>query len=243
MNENKNGIEESGKDEHKNEDMSKGSNRRVILVALLLLSAFSFTRFFEIRLKNTMMMVDMDMDGRKLSAEEQKAVQAFLKFKKIKSAALPIGIPDVYGKELDVTFDEVQESMNVMRVMGPTYGADDGKIILEGDELKRFIAIGKLIACEYCCGVKTLVDDEGKAACGCAHSIVMRGLAAYLIKNHSNEMTDDEILEEVNKWKKVFFPKQTLTASFEELKKSGDKDIEALLQEFPDFLPQMVGGC
>lgn len=42
---------------------------------------------------------------------------------------------------------------------------------------------------------------------------------------------------------KTFFPKQTLAAKFEELKKTGDEDIETLLEEFPDFLPQMVGGC
>ncbi len=232
-----------GKSERRNKKMKKKPNWRVVIVALVLLGAFTFNRFFEIEPRNTMLMSGMKMVGQELSVEEQKAVQAFLKFKKIRSNSLPIGIPDVYGKELEVNFDEVQESMNNMRYMGPTYGTDEGKIVLEGDELKRFIEIGKLTACEYCCGVKTLVDDEGKAACGCAHSIVMRGLAAYLIKNHSNEFTDEEILAEVNEWKKVFFPKQTLTATFKELKESGDMDIEALLQEFPDFLPQMVGGC
>ena len=219
------------------EERRKKPDWRVIIVALVLLGAFAFTRFFEIRPRSS------DMSGQDLSIEEQKAVQAFLKFKKIKSNALPIGIPDVYGKELDVNFDEVQKSMDKMRHMGPTYGKDEGKIVLEGDELKRFIEIGKLTSCEYCCGVDTLVKDDGSAACGCAHSIVMRGLAAYLIKNHSDAFTDEQILDEVNKWKKVFFPKQTLTASFEELKKTGDKDIDMLLKEFPDFLPQMVGGC
>lgn len=247
MDEQKNGMEENDIKKLDNkvvkEESKKRPDWRVIAVALLLLGAFTFTRFFEIRPKNTMLMAGVNMVGQDLSAEEQKAVLAFLRFKKIKSGALPIGIPDVYGKELDVNFDGVQESMDRMRVMGPTYGTGEGKIALEGDELKRFIAIGQLTACEYCCGVTTLVDDEGKAACGCAHSIVMRGLAAYLIKNHSDKFTDEEILAEVNKWKKVFFPKQTLTATFEELKESGDEDIEALLQEFPDFLPEMVGGC
>lgn len=247
MDEHKKEIKKKSVDKQVKKEMRRGLNWRTVLVAVLLLGAFSFNRFFEIRPRGMMMMDEMDMnmdiDGQNLSAEEKKAVQAFLKFKKIKSAALPIGIPDVYGKELEVDFNEVQGSMDLMRVMGPTYGTNDGKIVLEGDELKRFIAIGKLTACEYCCGVKTLVDDSGKAACGCAHSIVMRGLAAYLIKNHSGQFTDDEILAEVNKWKKVFFPKQTLTATFEELKESGDQDIETLLQEFPDFLPQMVGGC
>lgn len=246
MDEHKKGIEEDSVGEFESKTMKesrKKLNWRVIMVALVLLGAFTFTRFFEIRPKNTMLMAEMNMIGQDLGTEEQKAVRAFLKFKKIKSNALPMGIPDVYGKELAVNFDEVQESMNKMRVMGPTYGTDEGRIVLEGDELKRFIEIGKLTACEYCCGVTTLVDDEGEAACGCAHSIVMRGLAAYLIKNHSDKFTDEEILAEVNKWKKVFFPKQTLTAVFEEMKAAGDEDIDVLLQEFPDFLPQMVGGC
>ncbi len=48
----------------------------------------------------------------------------------------------------------------------------------------------------------------GAAACGCAHSYAMRGLAKYLIRNHASEFTDDEILEELGKWKTLFFPGQ-----------------------------------
>jgi len=36
----------------------------------------------------------------------------------------------------------------------------------------------------------------------------MRGLAKYLIKNHNSEYSDDEILEELGKWKTLFFPAQ-----------------------------------
>lgn len=46
----------------------------------------------------------------------------------------------------------------------------------------------------------------GDASCGCAHSFAMRGLAKYLIKNHSGEYTNDQILEELGKWKTLFFP-------------------------------------
>lgn len=48
----------------------------------------------------------------------------------------------------------------------------------------------------------------GDAACGCAHSYAMRGLAKYLIMNHGSEYSDDEILEELGKWKTLFFPSQ-----------------------------------
>ncbi|HDZ62245.1 MAG TPA: hypothetical protein ENH40_03770 [Nitrospirae bacterium] len=83
---------------------------------------------------------------------------------------------------------------------------------------------------------------DGVAACGCAHSIMMRGLAAYLIENHP-EITDKQILEELNAWKVTYFPKQTLTARLQEMEKAGEEGIKDILEEFPGFLPSMVGGC
>lgn len=50
--------------------------------------------------------------------------------------------------------------------------------------------------------------QAGAPACGCAHSYAMRGLAKYLITNHGSEYRDDEILEELGKWKTLFFPSQ-----------------------------------
>lgn len=215
--------------------------------SLLLLGLLIFSRFFEVEIRPKGKVSPVQKSSPEIAgvatSEEQRAVQAFLKFKRIKSEVIPSGVPDIYGEELGVSFDKVQESMNKMRVFGPTYGTDEDKIVLEGNELERYIKITKQTSCQYCCGVKTLVKEDGEAACGCAHSIVMRGLAAYLIKNHSDKFSDEEILAEINEWKKVFFPKQTLTAKFDELKEAGDEDIETLLQEFPDFLPQMVGGC
>ena len=57
---------------------------------------------------------------------------------------------------------------------------------------------------------------------------MMRGLAAYLIKNHP-EVSDEKILEELIKWKAVFFPKQTLTAKLQELEKAGEPGIKEIL--------------
>ena len=71
---------------------------------------------------------------------------------------------------------------------------------------------------------------------------MMRGLAAYLIINHP-EFSDEQILKELNTWKITFFPKQTLSAYLQELVESGEAGIKEILEEFPDFLPQMVGGC
>jgi len=88
-----------------------------------------------------------------------------------------------------------------------------------------------------------LTKEDGTAACGCDHSQMMRGLTAYLIKNHPQEFTDEQILEELTKWKKTYFPKQTLSAELDKMAKAGEPGIEQILKEFPDFLPQMVGGC
>ncbi len=170
------------------------------------------------------------------------AAAAYLKFKKIKSSFIPFGVPAVYGQELNISFDEVQDAINKVRVFGPTYGTEEKKIVLTGSDLERYVNIGSQTSCEYCCGVKTLVREDGEAACGCAHSIMMRGLAAYLIKNHP-EFSDEQILNELNIWKRTYFPKQTLSAKLEALEQSGEQGIKEILQEFPDFLPQMVGGC
>lgn len=177
-----------------------------------------------------------------LSEEDLAAARAFLKFKKIKESFVPIGVPEVYGQELNVSFDQVQDAINKTRAYGPTYGQEGKKIVLMGADMERYKKIGESIACEYCCGVKTLTKPDGSAACGCAHSIMMRGLSAYLIKNHP-EVTDEWILGELSKWKKTYFPKQTLSAELLALEKSGEEGIKEILREFPDFLPQMVGGC
>ncbi|MEK7072022.1 MAG: hypothetical protein AAB969_00470, partial [Patescibacteria group bacterium] len=102
------------------------------------------------------------------------------------------GQPAIYGSELGVTFDAVQASMDIMRQMDPTYG--NKKIVLAGDDLKRYIDVALRISCEYCCGAASIIDKTGRAACGCAYSQAMRGLLAYLIKNHASEYSNDEML-------------------------------------------------
>lgn len=177
-----------------------------------------------------------------LSDTDLSAASAYLKFKNVKSSLMPSGVPAVYGQALNISFDKVQDAINKVRVMGPTYGKGDKKIVLNGENLKRYTNIGQQIACEYCCKAKTLVRKDGVAACGCAHSIMMRGLAAYLIENHP-EFTDEQILDELKAWKNTYFPKETLTAKLGEMEKAGDMGIKTVLNEFPEFLPKMVGGC
>lgn len=174
--------------------------------------------------------------------EKLRTLNPYYRFKEIKASFIPTGIPAIYGQELNISFDAVQDAIDKVRVFGPTYGEEGKKIILTGADLERYIKIGSQTSCQYCCGVKTLVKEDGSAACGCAHSIMMRGLAAYLIRNHP-ELSDEQILKELNTWKITYFPKQTLSAKLSEMEKAGEAGIKELLEEFPEFLPQMVGGC
>lgn len=173
--------------------------------------------------------------------------------------AIAAGSPNLYGNELNISFDQVQQSMNIMKQFDPTYGQN--KIILNGDNLKRYTDIGLKISCEYCCSAKSIVNQSGQAACGCAHSQAMRGLAAYLIQNHGQEYSNDEILRELARWKGVYFPKQTIqkltnqlqngnftpdTASLVlglKLPNYGSGNQSAPLPSEINNLPSMVGGC
>ncbi len=149
----------------------------------------------------------------------------------IKALAIPTGTPEIYGPELGVTFDgDSNKMISILR------GYEDAP--LDEDQMKRYVDIGSRIACEYCCGVKTLVFENGQRACGCAHSYAMRGLAKYLILNHPNEYTDDEILDELAKWKATYFPKQSLQKVLKTQVETGNVDLSVLAE-----MPSMVGNC
>ncbi len=119
----------------------------------------------------------------------------------------PKGVPDVYGKELGVSYDDISTAdpkkadATIARL-----GTLENSISLDNDQMARYIKIAGQISCEYCCGAESIIFSNGQAACGCAHSSVMRGIAKYLIKNHGSEYTNDQILEELGKWKTLFFP-------------------------------------
>lgn len=169
------------------------------------------------------------------------------------------GIPDIYGPELAVNFDEAQNSMNIMKRFDLDYGSNKPALTME--EMKRYTNVNLRISCEFCCGAKAIVDQNGKASCGCAHSQAMRGLTAYLIKNHGAQYTDDEILRELARWKGRFYPKQMVKKMSGQLQ-SGNytPDIASMLLnvKLPKYsadskgapLPSeindaggMVGGC
>ena len=136
------------------------------------------------------------------------------------TAVVPTGVPAVYGSELGISYDDVS-------ALNPQFadqtikklGAYDNQITLSGELQQRYIDTVSQISCEYCCGAESIIFKNGQAACGCAHSFAMRGLAKYLLQNHP-EMTNDQILEELGKWKTLFFP-STLAQKALVLKEKG----------------------
>ena len=155
------------------------------------------------------------------SAPIQTASQSSqVSLESIAAKVIPTGVPKIYGAELGVTFADPVNSMAVLAKM------DDGNGMPDKTMNARYVKIGSQIACEYCCGANTLVFETGQAACGCAHSYAMRGLAKYLISKHGAEYTDEQILEELGKWKTMFFPKPILTKAVEFA--TAGKDINTL---------------
>jgi len=118
---------------------------------------------------------------------------------------LPKGVPDIYGSEIGISYNDVSASNPSLAdaTMAKLTAYED--IELNSEQMERYVRIGSSIACEYCCGAKTLVFSTGERACGCAHSYAMRGLAKYLLTEHP-DIADLEILEELGKWKVLFFP-------------------------------------
>ncbi len=129
---------------------------------------------------------------------------------------IPKGVPKIYGAELSLSYDDVSPADQAKANAAINkLAALDTSIQLSGEALQRYINIAGSISCEYCCGAQSIIFTKdsgqykaGDAACGCAHSYAMRGLAKYLLKEHGGQYSDSEILEEMGKWKTLFFPSQ-----------------------------------
>ena len=198
------------------------------------------------------------------------------------SDVIPTGVPKIYGGELNLKYDDV--NVNDARLADETIAVMsnfDKEIILQGNELERYIDILSEISCEYCCGAQSVIvrRDEvakmnsqiaaaiksgqlteedaaqyrktaGDSACGCAHSYAMRGLTKYLLTQHGEEFTNEEVLEEVAKWKTLYFPGQMVAKaavlkekgipfSYTNLGSNKYRDIE----KGTSASSGMVGGC
>lgn len=129
----------------------------------------------------------------------------------VSASVIPTGTPPVYGKELGIRYDYVSpENPKLANEAIELLGNIDRTETLNGEQKQRYIDIlyniNNGISCEYCCGARSVIFENGEPACGCAHSYAMRGLTKYLIKNHGEEFTNEEILTEIGKWKTLFFP-------------------------------------
>ena len=167
------------------------------------------------------------------------------------SEIIPTGVPAIYGDELGIRYDDVNAA--TPRLADATIGVMsniDRSLTLEGADLDRYIRVLSDISCEYCCGAASVIFEDGRAACGCAHSYAMRGLAKYLITEHG-DMSDVDILTEVAKWKVLFFPgihegkaaimeSQGIDTNYINLASNAYRGIE---QGAPQSSGGMVGGC
>lgn len=118
---------------------------------------------------------------------------------------IPKGVPEIYGNELNVKYDDVSASNPTLADATIEKLSSYENQELNEAQMNRYITIGSSISCEYCCGAEAIIFSNGQRACGCAHSYAMRGLAKYLLIKQP-DMTDEEILSELGKWKVLFFP-------------------------------------
>lgn len=156
------------------------------------------------------------------------------------NAVIPTGKPAVYGDELKVTFDSPQDSLNILADLESQISYSD----LTSSQQKRYTELAKTehSACEFCCGVGSGgfgFRSGTQSDCGCAHNLAFSGLTKYLLKNHENEYTNQDIFNEIQKWKGLFFPKQMVAAYLQEQANSGELSDTSVLSQ----LPGMVGGC
>ncbi|MFH1391009.1 MAG: hypothetical protein ABIH20_01725 [Candidatus Diapherotrites archaeon] len=170
------------------------------------------------------------------TAKVQENTQTVISFEEF----IPKGVPAIYGAELGVSFDKPVESLDVLKALdGDLYETGLLKFAdMSQEQQQNYIKIGMSISCEYCCGAEYIVAPNGQPACGCAHSAAMRGLIKYLLINHGDDYTNEQILEQLTLWKTMFFPKQMYQKTIQ-LQADGGNLTGTVLDEIPD----MVGGC
>lgn len=83
---------------------------------------------------------------------------------------------------------------------------------LTPEQKQRFIRIGTgdRTGCGPCCGIQNGpgIDANGNTRCGCGHNLALIGLMKHIVKNYGDKYSDDQIFNEIVKWKKLFFPGQ-----------------------------------
>lgn len=163
---------------------------------------------------------------------------------------IPTGAADPYGSTLGISFDDPVAGLSVTSNLDNTIPTSS----LSAEELSRYINITGKISCEFCCSAPSVIDSQGRSACGCAHAASIRGLAKYLLQNYPS-MTDEDIMWELIKWKALYFPKNMVEKAAAAIENGmeitpalmNDRDLLKKISSgnTADIgsLPEMVGGC
>lgn len=195
-----------------------------LLSALLIFNQYEIVSVKKMRKEPGAQTSSQNTQAKSAEDAQKSAVDA----QALAAQLIPGGVPEKYGTELQVSFDNAAPAIDVLS----PHEQDTRPDKLTGVKLERYVRLGQRTSCEYCCGAKTLVFPDGSKACGCAHSAAMRGVAAYLIDKYGDEMSDDAILNEMNKWKAVFFPGPTVNKYLAQTGKSASGSLQS-----------QVGGC
>lgn len=164
-----------------------------------------------------------------------------------------IGIMANLDRTMDLQGDDLERYIDISSQISCEYCCGAGSIIVRREDVEE---MNKKIEAAIESGQITEEQagrykiSAGAAACGCAHSYAMRGLAKYLITEHGDEFTDEEILNELAKWKTLFFP-GPMSAKAEVMKQQGVEFTYANLgsnryrgmEQGATSGSGMVGGC
>ena len=193
---------------HKHENVKEtrgGKEAPTSLIGILIVVAALLLVFNQYQISGVQKAISLGA----LSGQESTAAQTIV----TGASVIPTGTPAIYGSELKIKYDDISPS-NAKKADATisALGNYDKTIKLSGPALGRYVKIAGSISCEYCCGAASIIFTKdqggykaGDAACGCAHSFAMRGLAKYLLTKHP-DISDDAVLEELGKWKTLFFP-------------------------------------
>ncbi len=169
---------------------------KTLLIIAVLISLFNL---FQISMINS-----------QLGIQTSSTASNTITFTQGRSDIIPTGFPEIWGKELDFSYDDIDPNDQSSANAAISKLSDiDRSITLPSDLVERYVKIlfsdNGGISCEFCCGAKSIIFENGDPACGCAHSFAMRGLTKYLLINHP-DMSDEDILTDVGKLKVLFFP-------------------------------------
>ena len=182
-------------------------------------------------------LADVDVSNIQNTAQ---AVNALFPLKNIKTAddavkvMLSSGAP-AWAGQLSITYDDPVTALSFLaQKLYPAMKADLQKN--DPQTWQRYITLATKpvgISCEFCCGIGPVgITAAGELRCGCSHNPAVQAITMYLMKN--TKMSDPEVLQEVMRWKSLWFPKDMVGIA---LKLAGG-DTSALTN-----VPGMVGGC